>query len=327
MSGSAATAKQRVQADRARTKEGPLPLKVTLAISAFRSDEAVIALLSDVHARAPGMFDRILVVDSLGTGAIARAILGHGWTDTEYHGHDRNLGSAGNLAERLRLAAAGAADAVYALNHDAPFDPGVARTLAQVAAQTHRLGAIYPLRRRVGRDGSYDLTGTTRFPLRYRWSATPPPGPTLDVHWGSSNGTLYGLKPVRAGLLPMADLWMGWEDLVYGWALEDGRWTQRIAVDAVFDDPYEYAERRAPLLGARLTEKPTWYSYYFSRNLILATRGKRRPWSVKAGVAARISAEIGVSATLRRRRRERVRLLVRGIRDGLKGKGGKGEVP
>lgn len=304
-----------------------LPVRVTLAISAYRSDDAVIALLEAVHATAEGMFARILVVDSLGSGRIAGEILARGWTAVDYRSYDRNLGSAGNLAERLRIAAEGPADAVYALNHDAPFDLGVLRALADVAAATPRMGAIYPLRRRVGREGTWDLTGKVRFPVRYRWVATPPPGPAFDVFWGSSNGTLYGLDPVRAGLLPMADLWMGWEDLIYGWALTDGGWRQRIAVGAVFDDPYEYVAAPGPVLKTRLTDKPAWYAYYFTRNLILGTRRTRRPLVVQARVVARIVGELGVSATLRNSRRKRVRLLLAGIRDGLLGRAGKYRVP
>lgn len=324
---SAATAKARIRAGQARESGEPLPLRVALAISAYRSDDAVIALLEAVHATAAGLFSRILVVDSLGSGRIAGEILARGWTAVDYRSYDRNLGSAGNLAERLRLAAEGAADAVYALNHDAPFDLAVLRALCAVAAATPRMGAIYPLRRRVGREGTWDMTGTVRFPVRYKWTDAPPPGPALDVYWGSSNGTLYALDPVRAGLLPMGDLWMGWEDLIYGWALTDGGWAQRIAVGAVFDDPYEYTQARTPLLRARLTDKPTWYAYYFTRNLILGTRRTRRPLVVRARIVARIAAELGVSATLRSSRRKRVRLLLAGIRDGLLGRAGKYRVP
>ena len=95
----------------------------------------------------------------------------------------------------------------------------------------------------------------------------------------------------------------------------------------MFDDPYEYAQVPNRFLRAKLTEKPSWYSYYFARNLVLGTRRTRRPLKVTIGVAARIVAELGVSATLRKSRRQRVRLLLAGLRDGLLGRAGKYRLP
>jgi GT2 family glycosyltransferase len=304
------------------------PSRVVLAISAFKTDEAVLALLASVcDGPATGPFSGVIVVDSLGSGRIPGEILSRGWTGVTYHSADRNLGSAGNLAERLQRAARTPADFVYAVNHDAPLDLASVATLVAAAAQIPRIGAAYPLRRRSGRDGTYDLTGKTRFPLRYHGSQRRPAEPVFDVFWGSSNGTLYALAPVREGLLPMADLWMGWEDLAYGWALADAGWRQVVVTDAVFEDPYEYATRGVGPVRAKLTSKPSWYAYYFSRNLVLASRRARPPVRVRARVIARIAAEIGVTAALRPDRANRLKLLLAGIRDGLRGRAGKYVVP
>jgi hypothetical protein len=296
-------------------------VSVVLAVSSFRNDDAVLALLERAHA-APHPFRAILVVDSLGTGRIPAAILGRGWTDTTYRSVDRNLGSAGNLQLRLELAAATGADWVYAVNHDAALVPETVAALLAVAEANPDLGAVYPLRRRPGRGGTYDLTGTRRFPLRYRGVKERPTG-LLPAWWGSSNGTLYALRPVRGGLVPWGDLWMGWEDLLYGWNLAEHGYRQVIATDAVFDDPYEY--KRAA--GVLITDKPSWYAYYFARNLILASGRTRLPPRIAAELAVRIAGEFAVSATLRSKRRERLRLLAAGVRDGLRNKTGKYVVP
>lgn len=296
-------------------------VSVALAISSFRNDDAVLALLEAAH-RGPAQFSSILVVDSLGTGRVPMAILERGWTDTTYWTAERNLGSAGNLQRRLEMAAAAGANWVYALNHDAQLVPAMLAAQVAVAEAHVDLGAVYPLRRRVGRGGTYDLTGTRRFPLSYRGVIARPTG-LLDVWWGSSNGTLYACNPVRGGLVPWGELWMGWEDLLYGWVLAEHGYRQVIATDAVFDDPYEYTTVR----GASLTDKPSWYAYYFARNLILAAGRTALPPGVKAQLAVRIAAEFAVSATLRSDRRERLKLLAAGVRDGIRHQTGKYAVP
>jgi GT2 family glycosyltransferase len=300
---------------------------VVVAVSAFRSDEAVVRLLTALHASAAPPFGRVLVVDSLPSGDLEATIRDRGWKNVRYHAYDRNLGSAGNLAERLRRAAAETeASYVYALNHDAPYEESTLRALLAQAVTVPRLGAAYPLRRRRGRAG-WDVTGRREFPLRAVTAPARPEGPAFDVWWGSSNGTLYALGPVRAGLLPPADFWMGWEDLAYGWMLADAGYRQVCVTAAVFDDPMEYATRSIGGRAVTLTDKPPWYAYYFARNLLLASRDTHRPLRVRAEVAARISAEVLVSATLRSRRRERLRLLAAGVRDGLTGRHGKYRVP
>ncbi len=292
---------------------------VALAISSFRNDEAVLALLERVP---PDTFRSVLVVDSLGTGRIPREILGRGWTHVAYRSVDRNLGSAGNLQLRLEAAAATGAEWVYAVNHDAALNPATIRALVDVAHANPGLGAVYPLRRRPGRGGTFDLTGTHRFPLRYHGVTEAPTG-LLDVWWGSSNGTLYALEPVRRGIVPDGGLWMGWEDLLYGWVLADRGYRQVVATDAVFDDPYEYKQ----VGGVSITDKPSWYAYYFARNLVLASSRAKVPASVKAQLVARIAGEFAVSATLRSKRRERLGLLTAGLVDGFRGKTGKYRVP
>ena len=177
---------------------------VALALASFRHDTAVLQLLDEVLSGPDaGLFDPILVVDSLGTGRIQAAIADRGWTGkVVYHTADTNLGSAGNLARRLELAAAAGAEWVFAVNQDGEIRADSVRKMAQVGRSLPRIGAVYPLRRKVNKEGRYDFTGKSALPLPFIGEHRAPVEPLVDVHWGSSNGTLYALAPIREGLTP-----------------------------------------------------------------------------------------------------------------------------
>jgi hypothetical protein len=171
----------------------------------------------------------------------------------------------------------------------------------------------------VNRQGKFDVTGRLRWPVPRISVRTPPAAPIFDVFWGSSNGTLYALEPVRRGLTPWADLWMGLEDLGYGWLLNARGYRQVGVKSAVFDDPYEFRELK---FGIHRTDKAAWYAYYFARNLILVARRTNQSVPVHAALALRLALEGLVSATIRPNRRERLGLIYRGLVDGLRGKSG-----
>jgi rhamnosyltransferase len=296
------------------------PLRVWLTISAFRSDEALAQLLEQASQLVPSVFEHVLVVDSLGSGAIPRLIAERGWSWASYESADENLGSAGNLARRLAHAAAAGADYAYALNHDGRLEAETISALLLEARRNPDLGALYPLRRLVNRGGRFDVTGRVPWPVPRIAVRKPPSAATFGVFWGSSNGTLYSLAPVRAGLSPWADLWMGFEDLGYGWLLTEKGYRQVVVKDALFEDGYEF---KAVMGGAvHRSDKPAWYSYYFARNLILVARRTHQGAATFAALGLRIAMESVVSATLRPNRGERLRLIGRGLLDGLRGKSG-----
>lgn len=299
-----------------------MPGRVFLAISSFRSDEAVARLLTTASALVPRVFSGILVVDSLGSGKIPVLIDQRGWRFVTYHSADVNLGSAGNLARRLEFAGRSDADYVYALNHDGVLCEPTIMALLAGARQVDRLGAAYPLRILSNRNASYDVTGASRLLLPTRTRQAPPSQDLLDVYWGSSNGTLYALEPVRQGLLPWADLWMGWEDLGYGWLLHQNGFRQVIVRDAVFEDNYEF-ESIGRMAGLSISRKPPWYAYYMTRNLILIGRRLRPAWDVRASFGARIAIEYGSTALLRQEKWQRMGLMTRGVWDGLLSRSGK----
>lgn len=295
---------------------------VHLVISSFRHDAGVERVLRRVHDGPVSVFDKCIVVDSQGTGAIPALIDERGWDDVIYRSAEENLGSAGNLAERLRLAARLGGDFAYAVNHDGDVDLNVVLALLAEAQRTPDVGAVYPLRYLPSRE-QYDLTGTRRLPLPFHGSVAVPASPVIDVHWSSSNGALYSMHPVRKGILPWADLWMGWEDMAYGWALEESGYRQLVVTGARTEDNYEY---RAHAVGARalhVTDKPAWYTYYGARNLVLLLRRPWRPAALPAVVALRILVEAAVIMLLRPHKLLRYRLLGHGVLDGLRNRAGR----
>lgn len=300
--------------------------RVCLAISSFRNDDCIEALLRAHAERRDTPFEHIFVVDSLGTGRIEGLLREAGWTHVTYYSAPLNLGSAGNLATRLRLAAEAGYDFAYAINHDADVDLAALHELLRFARGKPRLGALYPLRYLTAR-GRYDVTGTQKAPLPLRGAASAPTDESLEVSWSSSNGALYALDPVRDGLLPWADLWMGWEDMGYGWLLERHRYQQFIVTRARALDNYEYRAHRVLSRHLYLTEKPAWYAYYQARNLILITRRNRRPARDYAVVAARIAQEVVLTTVLRPEKRKRYELLFWGLIDGVRNRSGKWRVP
>jgi hypothetical protein len=300
--------------------------KVCLVVSSFRNDKEIGGILHAVHALPEKIFDRIIVVDSLGTNAIPALIAEQGWTNVVYRSSEQNLGSAGNLAERLRLAAETDADFAYALNHDGVIDANAVRLLVERALLINRVGAAYPLHYLPSRN-QYDLTGMQALPLPFRGSGGLPDAEYLDVHWCSSNGALYALEPVRQGLLPWADLWFGWEDVGYGWLLERHGFRQVIVTRALFADNYEYQPHK--FLGRTIYQpaKPFWYAYYNARNMLLIARRNNRSVGIYFIIAVRILLEFAMTTVFRNHKLLRYNLLLRGILDGLQNKSGKGQYP
>ena len=287
---------------------------VWLVISSYRNDDEVIKLIDQTHISAPDLFERILVVDSQGTGRVPALIESRGWRDVEYRCYETNLGSGANLAERLKIAAAAGADYAYALNHDGVIDPPVVRVLLKAARGRKNLGAAYPLGY-FTEPARYNLTGTRELPLPSKLVKDAPKEPFIPVYWSSSNGALYSLQPAREGILPWSAMWMGWEDLEYGWRLKDHGYEQIIVTGAVFPDNQEYS---ASAVG-NVVRKPAWRAYYNVRNLVLAVKRSRNRPLYHAVVAFRVVLECGLTLLVRDDKRKRLRFLLSGVRDGYRG--------
>jgi GT2 family glycosyltransferase len=286
-------------------------MKVWLAISSFQNDDQVLTTVEKARAFVPELFDCILIVDSEGTGRVPEAIRDRGWTDVEYRNYPENLGSGANLAERLKIAASAGADYIYALNHDGEIHPIVVRKLIEAASGRPRLGAAYPLGY-FTETRSYNLTGTRELPLPAKLVKAAPAEPIIPVYWSSSNGALYSLEPARKNILPWPAMWMGWEDLDYGWRLKDNEYEQILVTNAVFPDNQEYT---ATTIGT-IVRKPAWRAYYNIRNLVFAVRRSRNRPMYHAVVAFRLIGECILTLLFREQKFKRFRLLLAGARDG-----------
>ncbi len=284
-----------------------------LVISSYRNDEDVARILNQVHGCDQRPIDRVLVVDSEGAGAIPRLIKDRGWSDVIYKSYGWNLGSGANLCERLRIAAEAGADYAYALNHDGNFDVGVVSALLKATKSLENLGAAYPLSY-LTNVGAYNLTGTRELPLPAKLVPSRPSESLIDVFWSSSNGALYSLEPVRRGIVPWTSMWMGWEDLEYGWRLASHGYRQVIVCDAIYTDNYEYKKA----WFGQTVDKPAWRTYYYARNLILAIRRSRKLPLYYVVAAYRLLLEFGLILVARDFKWERTKFLFRGAVNGVR---------
>jgi GT2 family glycosyltransferase len=299
---------------------------VALAISAFRSDEPVLRLLRTAFEPGQPRFGAVIVVDSLGSGAIAQEVERQGWP-VRYVNSETNLGSAGNLDLRLRTAAEMGLEWCLALNHDGEIDHGKVGRLLEHGRTRPRIGAVYPQMLFPRAGGRPDSPRRSFAPYTLIGRPTLSAETCIDVAWSSSNGALYNLEPIRDGVSAWPELWMGYEDLAIGWELRRGGWAQLLCTDVTVADDYEF--RPARLFGRtlHLAEKPSWYAYYQSRNLLLIARRTNRSAIGWFGIFLRTFVDVGTILLFRNAKRDRLRLLGRGFADGLKGVTGKGPVP
>jgi GT2 family glycosyltransferase len=295
--------------------------RVVIAISAYRSNQAVLQLLAKVFADDGERAAGVIVVDSENDGSLQSALTSRDWP-VRYENSPVNLGSAGNLARRLELAADMDADWCFAINHDGEFDASLVEALVRTGRSEQRVGAVYPRRILTSRSNTVLRPHRSLFEMP-KFGKNRASG-TIEVAWDSSNGALYALAPVRAGVKPWADLWMGWEDLAFGWQLSANGWKQLYAAETEFLDDYEYEPVK--LLGRRLfiTRKPPWYSYYRIRNLILILRRMNVGLLGWLALARRVVLEVAIAVLFRNEKAKRLRMTWMGLVDGLRGVTGRG---
>ena len=298
--------------------------RVALAISAFNSDDAVIRLLGHVFTGSHPRFGAVIVVDSLGHGQILDAAKSNRW-DIRYINAERNLGSAGNLDLRLKTAAELGLDWCFAVNHDGEVDEGKVLELATLGQSRAKVGAVYP--QLVFSHAAGRLDSPRRSFSSFGVLDGHRDSGATEVAWSSSNCALYNLDAVREGVTAWPQLWMGYEDLAIGWELQRRGWTQLLSHEVRVSDSYEF--RPVRLLGreAHIASKPSWYSYYQLRNLWLIAEQSRGRAVTKASVLRRLIVDVGLILLYRDKKVERLRLLLKGLRDGINGVTGKGPVP
>jgi GT2 family glycosyltransferase len=297
--------------------------KVALAISTYHSDQAVLSLLRSVFAPGSPRYGAVVVVDSLGTGEIDLEAKRAGW-DLHYINAPENLGSAGNLALRLKTCSELGMDWCYAVNHDGTADAATAEALLACAGKLERVGAVYPAVVYSKAAGRVEPPRRTLSPFSPRSRRDEP---TLcEVAWGSSNSALYNLEPVGNGLSVWPELWMGWEDLAYGWLLATHGWRQFRCGDVEVRDDYEYSPMGFMGRKFYIADKPPWYIYYQLRNLLLIARRSRWQAISRPMIVARAVCDL-LLTSVKRDRAQRISLLFRGLAAGFRGETGKGPVP
>lgn len=302
-----------------------MPPRVCLAIASFQNDHQVHQLMQEV-ARLRFQFSNIIIVDSLGTAAMKARFAAQQDPRVQYHSVHYNLGSAGNLALRLNLSAKTAADFVLTLNHDGILNATTIERQIQTASCGRSVAAVYPRLQFVQRDEELDHIRRIR-----RMKAVPNrssawPSNLIPVDWGSSNGALYSLSPIRLGIIPWKDLWMGWEDLDYGIQLRERGYDQLVIADAFLRDDKESVGIR--IAGHRLYihRKPPWYCYYYARNLVLIVR-RYRHQGMWPFLGFHVLKEALTSLIWRDKKVVRLELLARGFLDGFLGRTGQVVAP
>lgn len=303
--------------------------KIAIAISSFRTSHEAMELVSRITTEN-WRCEYILVVDSLGMGGFEEFISAHGLTGRVlYFNSDVNLGSAGNLSRRLQWANELGMDYVLALNHDARITPAVYQALINHIEAQPKIGALYPLRYLEGKS-IYDLSGKKIFSMSASGVTAKPAEELIEVFWSSSNGALYSMEPLRGihKVSPDASLWMGWEDYLYGLELKNRGYPQWIVTAAETVDSYEYKSVGFSPAGKTIADKPMWYGYYDTRNMILIAMHRLKSPALTAFVILRTLLALSlVPFKFKNDKMRAVSYCLSGVRDGLKNISGKWLLP
>lgn len=298
--------------------------KVAIAISSFQSDNAVITLLENVFKAKES--EIVLVVDSLGSGTIQSEATRKGWS-LYYENAPLNLGSAGNLARRMALASELGADWCYCLNHDAQFDHTAIGEMLAKGLSRSRVGAVYPVLFHRGRKDPWEDGRRTFYPTASVRLGMRPEGSNDDeVLWGSSNGALYSLAPLREGLRVWEELWMGYEDLGYGMLLHEHGWRQIVCREVIFEEA-EYVTLACLWRTFVVPDKRFWYTYYNLRNLLLIQKKISLSYRFFLFIVIKGLRESAKIIFLENNKMMRLWLLWIGVIHGLLGRSGKGRYP
>lgn len=300
---------------------------VVIAISAFRSDTEVISLLESIFAHPHPEVRAVIVVDSLGNGIIAEIAATRKWP-LWYENASTNLGSAGNLARRMELAAETGAEWCLCLNHDANWEVDRLSAMMSAARSRPRVGAVYPMLDHSPREPRWE-DGRRHFrpSAGTRLSEIPKDGPTAEILWSSSNSALYSLAPLSENIAVMGDLWMGYEDLAYGIALRQGGWIQLSCRSAQLTQVFDYVPRRFFWRTLHIPDKPIWYSYYNIRNLILIWRQYGARVLPLKTVWSKLIQSCLRTLVFEDKSIARLRMIFRGVLAGIRNERGKGPFP
>jgi hypothetical protein len=120
---------------------------------------------------------------------------------------------------------------------------------------------------------------------------------------------------------------MGYEDMAIGWNLHSQGWKQLLCPDVKLVDNYEY--HPVSLFGRKvyLARKPSWYTYYHVRNLILIAKKSRGMAATIPATMLRVVIDFFLILGFRDQKLLRLKLTFLGLLAGFRGQTGKGPLP
>lgn len=288
--------------------------KIAISISSFKSTDSVVSLLDKIFS-SNIVFSQVIIVDSLSDGSL-EAIIKEKDYDVTFFNAMENIGSAGNLNKRLELAAENKENEwCFCVNHDGFFDAESMIKLVSAAesikAKEVNVGAVFPNR------VNYNKSSRPTFNESDEYN---------EVVWDSSNGSLYALEPYRLGCKVKKELWMGWEDLIYCLQLKDRGYKCFSACKSVYYDNYEYKKVHIFGFNFHIADKPSWYHYYSTRNLLLGLSYLDSKAYLLRKIFVAYSKNIVLTIFFKDNKFKRLKLSFEGFLDGLRNKTGHTEM-
>ncbi|MBG9389775.1 glycosyltransferase family 2 protein [Caenimonas aquaedulcis] len=297
--------------DATRARPGSDPV-VWSSIVCFHPDPAALAAL--VTALAPQVARVVVIDNSPGEPALDPATLGGAM-------HVRmpsNTGTAGGLNEAWRRALAAGATHLVSFDQDSRPDSELVRCLLEeFAAAGPGLAAIGP----VWRDSRSGVALRVLRPVRFvrRHVAAPPAG-RVEVDHIITSGCLTSAQAFRQ-VGPFDDaLFLDYVDVE--WSLRARAQGLSVAVAAGCRMQHTIGDRVISIWGRQLSLHQPARSYLQVRNHLLLWRRKWIPRGWLLSDLFQVVFKLGALFLLAPLRRQRLRCVIAGIRDGLRGRSG-----
>lgn len=283
---------------------------VAIAISSFRSTKSVGNLLEKIFS-SNVLFAEVIIVDSISDGSLEDLIESNNY-NVRFYNADTNIGSAGNLNKRLEIASSNSnIEWCFCINHDGYFDiesiVNLVESAESIKEKGINIGAIFPSRIRYNKKQKSLSSSNNDY---------------QEILWSSSNGSLYSTKPYRENCKVDSGLWMGWEDLIYCLKLKEKGYTCFISNSSLYYDSYEYEKVKMLFFDIYIADKPSWYNYYSTRNLLLGLRSLDTKDYLYKKFLVTVFKSTVLTIAFKKNKTERLMLSFQGIIDGIQNKAG-----
>lgn len=278
----------------------------------------VPASLRRLVASLEPQVDRVIVVDnSPGQPPLGPDELGHALHLPMTH----NAGTAGGINEAWRLALAEGATYLICFDQDSQPGPGLVRCLlAALDTPSHSgrpVAAVGPAWTDARTGRPMRLLQPVRF-LRRHVSA--PSDGLVEVDHLISSGSLISAEAYRAvGLFDEA-LFLDYVDVEWSLRARARGYTTAVAANCAMT--HAIGEKMIALAGRQVAVHTPWRSYLQLRNHLLLWRVGSIPRGWLLSDLIQVAGKFFALMVLAPDRRERLRWLLRGLMDGLRGKGG-----